>query len=63
MSYTLSERCIDCPYCGESIDILIDASAGGQSYIEDCQVCCQPIQISFSVSEDTIDYINTERTD
>ena len=27
--------------------ILLDLSAGDQSYIEDCQVCCQPMQVSF----------------
>jgi hypothetical protein len=27
--------------------ILLDISAGDQSYIEDCQVCCQPMQVSF----------------
>lgn len=31
--------------------IVIDVSAGSQSYIEDCQVCCQPMQIRFEVSE------------
>lgn len=34
---------IHCPYCGERIGILLDASAGEQDYIEDCQVCCRPI--------------------
>lgn len=43
---------IDCPYCGESIELLIDASAGDQDYIEDCQVCCQPINISVRIDED-----------
>jgi len=27
--------------------ILLDLSGGDQSYIEDCQVCCQPMQVSF----------------
>ncbi|MES9844063.1 MAG: CPXCG motif-containing cysteine-rich protein [Candidatus Sedimenticola sp. 6PFRAG5] len=40
---SLSEKSISCPYCGEAIDVLIDSSAGGQEYIEDCQVCCRPI--------------------
>ena len=35
---------IDCPYCGEIIEIQLDISAGSQSYIEDCQVCCKPIE-------------------
>jgi hypothetical protein len=43
---------IQCPYCGESIEILIDDSAGEQRYIEDCQVCCRPINIAVSVDED-----------
>ena len=37
---------ISCPYCGEEIEISIDASAGDQDYIEDCQVCCKPINLS-----------------
>jgi hypothetical protein len=42
---------IDCPYCGETIDVLIDLSGGDQDYIEDCQVCCQPMNISVRVDE------------
>jgi transposase-like protein len=37
---------IQCPYCGESMDVLIDHSADDQRYIEDCQVCCRPISIA-----------------
>ena len=37
------EEQINCPYCGESLTILIDPSDAGQEYIEDCQVCCRPI--------------------
>jgi hypothetical protein len=33
----------DCPYCGESVDALLDLSGGDQTYIEDCPVCCRPI--------------------
>ena len=48
----LDEYTIDCPYCGESIEILIDASISEQQYIEDCQVCCRPITLTVSVEED-----------
>jgi hypothetical protein len=48
----LDEHIIDCPYCGESIRILIDASIPEQRYIEDCQVCCRPITLSVSIDED-----------
>lgn len=43
---------IQCPYCGEVIDISIDASAGDQQYIEDCQVCCRPIDVVVGVDGD-----------
>lgn len=45
------ERRIRCPFCGEAMTIFVDASAGSQSYIEDCQICCQPMQISFDAEE------------
>ena len=38
-----------CPYCGESIDLFIDCSVPSQNYIEDCSVCCQPINVSISI--------------
>lgn len=40
-----------CPYCGEPIEILLDLSEAEQEFIEDCQVCCRPIQFSVSVDE------------
>lgn len=43
----LQEKNIGCPYCGESITILVDGSVGDQQYIEDCQVCCRPMQVSY----------------
>ena len=39
----LTETSISCPYCGETIDVLIDPTDVEQQYIEDCQVCCKPI--------------------
>ena len=43
---------VQCPWCGEAFVTFFDASVGGQSYIEDCQVCCRPIQMSFQVGRD-----------
>ena len=39
----MEELDIDCPYCGEIINIMLDDSAGEQEYYEDCSVCCRPI--------------------
>jgi Cysteine-rich CPXCG len=40
---------VQCPYCGEAFETLIDLSAGSATYIEDCQVCCQPIEFKVEV--------------
>jgi len=45
----LTDKSIGCPYCGEMINVLIDSSDMEQQYIEDCQVCCKPI--NFLISE------------
>lgn len=39
-----------CPYCGENIAVIIDYSAGEQTYYEDCSVCCAPILFKLSES-------------
>ena len=41
----VSEQRARCPFCGERITLVIDTSAGSHSYIEDCQVCCRPMEI------------------
>ena len=43
---------ISCPYCGETIGILIDPSVEQQSYTEDCQVCCRPMQMHVTIDEE-----------
>ncbi len=48
----LIEKTIECPYCGEAINVLIDSSDIEQQYIEDCQVCCKPINFLVSESVD-----------
>ncbi len=55
---------VACPYCGEIITTRLDLSAGTQSYVEDCQVCCQPIQMAVRVADDgTLDAVTAERMD
>jgi hypothetical protein len=48
----LTEKPISCPYCGETITILVDDSLPEQEYIEDCQVCCRPIALHVCVDID-----------
>ena len=48
----LEQITIDCPYCGESFSTQIDLSAGSQHYVEDCAVCCRPIEIAIDIGDD-----------
>lgn len=41
-----------CPYCGEPLDLLLDASGGSQDYVEDCSVCCRPFEVQVRVGTD-----------
>lgn len=61
MDARLIDRKIQCPFCGEAIDIVLDLSAGSQSYIEDCHVCCRPIEISFVTDDGQLQALRVDR--
>jgi hypothetical protein len=47
-----TEATVTCPHCGESVEITLDPSGGDvQEYIEDCEVCCNPwnVTVTFDV--------------
>ena len=44
----MKEEFFNCPYCWEKISMLIDTSISSQIYIEDCETCCNPIQLSYT---------------
>jgi hypothetical protein len=47
---------VRCPYCGEPISLAIDEGGGStQRYIEDCSVCCQPMEITAVADPDLPD--------
>ena len=41
----MEEHFFQCPYCWEEISMLLDPSVS-QTYIEDCEVCCNPIEVT-----------------
>ncbi len=43
---------VACPYCGEVFETAVDSSGGSAQYVEDCQVCCQPIELTLTVTAD-----------
>lgn len=46
MTELISECQCHCPFCAERITLVVDFSAGPQRYVEDCQVCCQPMEVT-----------------
>lgn len=39
--------CVSCPYCGAEVEIALDpGGASTQRYVEDCEVCCRPLQLT-----------------
>ena len=52
MDGALQEQAITCPYCWESISVLLDPGDRGGSYVEDCQVCCRPILFRLHLAND-----------
>lgn len=59
----LEEHAVSCPYCGETITILIDCSCAEQCYTEDCQVCCQPMILYVTIDEDEQVSVDARRED
>lgn len=63
MNHKLLERAVECPYCGETINILLDLSVDEQRYIEDCQVCCRPVEIVCEAPAGSLGSVRTQRSD
>ena len=51
---------VTCPYCGETITLLLDLSVEEQSYIEDCSVCCQPMAVSYRAEDGELAEVSVE---
>lgn len=47
----IHEHAFQCPHCWQTITMLLDLSVPEQTYVEDCEVCCRPIEVTV-VAED-----------
>jgi endogenous inhibitor of DNA gyrase (YacG/DUF329 family) len=55
---------VECPYCGETVPIIVDGGGGpSQRYVEDCPVCCRPIDLSVDRGDDGEFTITARRED
>jgi hypothetical protein len=48
------ETAVQCPYCWQRFTLLVDGSIDYQEYVEDCEVCCRPIDFSVSIDGDEV---------
>jgi len=45
---------VQCPYCGEVMDLQADCAEGSQELTEDCPVCCKPVTLSITISDNGV---------
>ena len=50
----LLEREVTCPHCWEPHRLFIDTSEGSARYVEDCAVCCHPMDVTLTVHRDDV---------
>jgi transcription elongation factor Elf1 len=48
------EHFFSCPYCWEEISMVLDTSVRSQIYVEDCEVCCHPIELRYAVEDGVV---------
>jgi hypothetical protein len=51
LSFAEMEHFFACPYCWEQISMVLDTSVNGQIYVEDCEVCCRPIEVRYTAQD------------
>ena len=48
------EHFFTCPYCWQEISMVLDVSEPHQTYVEDCEVCCKPIEVEYTLQDETV---------
>jgi cysteine-rich CPXCG protein len=55
---------VQCPYCGERLETRVDLTAGEREYIEDCEVCCRPIEFAIELEDNgALHAVRVQRVD
>jgi hypothetical protein len=51
----MSDQTVECPFCGEPGEIAADfdpSEPGQQVFVQDCEVCCRPWNVTVEVDHD-----------
>jgi len=54
VAYLIVEHSFVCPFCGADISMVLDPSVHRHTYVEDCEVCCNPLEIRYTVEDDAL---------
>lgn len=55
------EAAVECPYCGETVTVVVDTSVDEQEYVEDCFVCCRPIELTVKCADGEVEEVTAEK--
>ena len=50
-----------CPYCWQPISMILDSTMEEQDFIEDCEVCCNPIRVRYQIDNDEVIEFDAEK--
>ena len=53
----------DCPHCWENQLKMIDPSIEKQNFIEDCEVCCNPLEFDLSIENNYLKLFSVDPID
>ncbi|CAA6813033.1 MAG: CPXCG motif-containing cysteine-rich protein [uncultured Sulfurovum sp.] len=55
------EHFFTCPYCWEKISMILEREEEASEYIEDCEVCCRPIELEFKFMRENLVKFNAKQ--
>jgi len=41
-----ASEAIQCPFCGQTFELVVDTSVESQRFVTDCEVCCRPFEVT-----------------
>ncbi len=50
-----STQTVDCPFCGEANEVVVDPTQPSHTFVTDCEVCCRPFEVRVEVDPDSAD--------
>jgi|GEM_PF-452014 len=50
-----------CPHCAGNLDLMLDPSAGKQRYVEECSLCCRPVEVRLEAHDYRVDRVEASK--